>query len=203
MRKKLRIVLMAVLCVVLLLPSAAYAEGSSNTDDMLTFEADGSEGREIVPVYGYIGAIESIEPQEPGQPTQKEIYVEVPIKLLFAVFHEDAGAVSSPTYSITNLSEISDVKVEIENFVSRPDTDAALNGQLSLHITDEQGAMIQSNLFPAEYPPAKVLEERLLKKTEESSENAITFRIGGMWEGGFETELYPTFDMTFKFSVAE
>ena len=157
-----------------------------------------TESVEVIPVHGYIGSDTSIE-----TPPDSEIYVEIPVKILFAAFEKDGGNVTSPKYTIKNLSEISDIKVEVENFEQVSDPAVDLDGKLSLKLVSLVNEDIVPGLFPADYPPAKLLTEKLPKYVEASADNKIDFLIGGEWQGEFDSKLYPVFDMTLKFSVAE
>lgn len=202
MKRKLTRALLAALSILMLLPSAALAAGSFDPPAQQSVSSNGTDGKEVIPVYGYIGKDTSIvdpDPTDPEKPIETEIYVEVPVKILFAAFESDAGAVTSPDYTISNLSTVSDIKVEIESFSQRNAVD--LGGRLSLSLDDYAGSEIVPGVFPAAYPPAKPFAAALPKKTGGSSANILPFRVGGSWSGGFNAELHPVFDMVLKFTA--
>lgn len=204
--KKIRIITLLVLCVALLIPATGLAAESRGFDpaDPANTTTNGEDGKEIIPVYGYIGKDTTIvdpEPENPEVPPETEIYVEVPVKVMFAAFESDAGSVSSPNYTITNLSTANDVKVEIENFAQRANPAVDLDGKLSLKLTDHAGADLVTSVFPADYSSTKLLAGNLPKKADGSDANKLGFAIGGIWSGAFDSELHPAFDMTLKFSV--
>ena len=192
-RKTLALVLS--LCMALSVSSAAFAEEG---DDYKTT----AENVEIIPVRGYVGPDTHVIPPDPEEP-ELEIYVEVPTKVLFAAFEADEGAVTSPTFTITNLSATSDVKVEIEHFEQRQDPALDLNGNLSLKLIDQDMEDLVTGLFPSAGPLEGLLTANLSKVVDGSDSNTLTFMIGGTWSGSFDEELKPTFDMTIKFSAAE
>ncbi|MDL2237501.1 hypothetical protein LJC56_06695 [Christensenellaceae bacterium OttesenSCG-928-K19] len=204
MKKTMRLVAVLALCVALLVPATGLAAGFEPESPANT-TTNGADGKEVIPVYGYIGQDTTIvdpDPEKPEVPPETEIYIEVPVKVLFAAFESDAGAISSPDYTITNLSTANDVKVEVESFVQRATPAVDLNGNLSLKLVDSKGADIVGGLFPGAYESAKLLAENLPKKADGSDANRLGFAIGGTWNGGFASELHPAFDMTLKFSVA-
>jgi len=192
-RSKILAVVM-ILCMVFYTSSSAFAAETDPENPNMTV----TDSIEIIPVYGYLGTDTAVI-----DPEVTEIYVEVPVKIMFAAFEGDDGMITSPIFTITNLSEISDVKVEIEQFVQRPDPAANLDGNLSLKLVSYTGDDIIANLFPSEYPPSKVLTDNLPKYVEGSDGNKINFRVGGTWGGSLNGKLQPVFDMTIKFSAAE
>ena len=192
--KKL-IAMMLVLTMVLAIPSAALAADGVENDITMN-------EMEVIPVFGYVGPNSEVIPPDPETP-EVEIYVEVPIKMLFAAFESDGGQVTSPQYTISNLSETSDIKVEIVQFVQRPEPAVDLEGRLSLKLVSYDNEDLVTGLFPASYPPERLLTGNLSKYAEGSDSNRIGFMIGGSWNGAFTDEIQPAFDLTLKFSAAE
>ena len=190
MSKKLKVAVALALCMALLVPNFIFASAAGGNTT-----TNGSDGNQIIPVQGYIDSNEAVI-----DPTT-EIYVEVPVEILFAAFESDAGAVTSPRYTITNLSEVSGVKVEILNFTQRDDPAASLNGQLSLKLVDYDGNDLATDMFPNDYQTAKLLTGHLAA-ADGSGANKLGFTVGGTWDGSFAERLYPEFDMTLKFSAA-
>ena len=185
------------------IPTAAKA-GTFDPADQTSTSTNGAAGKEVIPFYGYIGKDTQIvdpDPENPIIPPETEIYVEVPVKVMFAAFESDAGAVSSPDYTIANLSSVNDVKVEIADFVQTSAPGQGVEDNLSLKLTDNSGTSIVDGLFPGSYSSPKTLKAMLPKKTGDSGDNVIGFKIGGTWTGGFDKEIQPSFDMTLKFSV--
>ena len=156
----------------------------------------------IVPVYGYLGTDTTVIVPEPDD-SATEIYVEIPMKLLFAAFESDGGAISSPTYTITNLSTANDVRVEIESFAQRNEVDVPLEGQLSLKLVTEEGEDLVTGLFPSEGLLNEALAERLARQGEETEDSQLLFMVGGTWDGPLDRELQPVFDMTLRFTGVE
>lgn len=199
MKTKLKRVVLLVLCVALLAPATSLAAGSFDPAEPSYQTAS---GKETIPIYGYIGKDTNIvdpDPEDPGVKPETEIYVEVPVKIMFAAFESDGGAISSPDYTIKNLSTVNDVKVEIEKFEQRNPVD--LKGALSLKIVDEHAGDLVPDLFPSDYTSAKLLKALLPKQAAGSNENVLAFALGGTWTGPFDSELHPEFDMTVRFSA--
>lgn len=172
---------------------------------LIPVSALAASGQDVIPVYGYIGEDTEIvdpDPTDPTIPPEKEIYVEAPIKVLFAAFESDNGAITSAVYAITNLSTVNNVKVELKNFVQRNNPAVGLEGKLTLDLVDKDGATLVEGIFPADYITAKLVKETLLKKTEGSTDNTLPFAFGGMWTGTYSDELNPVFDMTLQFTTA-
>jgi len=181
-----------VVCMMLSLFTAVLAEDTPEPTDKTT-----TAGMEVIPVHGYVGAHTDVVPPS------AEIYVEVPVKILFAAFDSDDGAVTSPRFKITNLSSKTDIAVEIEDFEQRYDSDAILNDRLSLKLVTLDNEDLVSELFPSSYASAKLMTANLSKFVEGSGGNVLDFMVGGTWSGGFDEEIKPMFDMTVKFSEAE
>ena len=190
--KKRILSLSLILCMMFTLSSVALAEGE------VDYSPTTAES-EVIPIFGHVGPDATIIDPEPAT----EIYVEVPIRIVFAAFESDAGVVSSPKYTITNLSEISELKVDIDNFRQKNSGSVPLNENLALKLVTYEGDDLLTDLFPSTYPPSKLLKERLSKVTDGPDDNKIHFMIGGFWSGTFEDEIKPIFDMTLKFSVAQ
>ena len=189
MTKKL-IALFLSLCITASVTGSAFAaEANAGQDYKIT-----DSTTDVVPIYGYIGFDTSeIDPDD----KETEIYVEVPVKLLFAAFEFDAGTVTSPKYTITNLSETSDIKVEIESFEQHDEAITPLGSKLSLKLLTPENEDI-AELLPASFP--KTLAASLSKYVEGDDSNQLTFSVGGTWIGTFDVDLQPVFDLTLKFS---
>ena len=184
-----------------LLLCMVFSSNAVFAEDETTPEANDkiiNNSTEIIPVHGYVGPFEVVIPPDP----EVEIYVEAPIKILFSAFDSDNGMVTSPKYVITNLSEKTDIKVEIESFAQQFDENASLDGQLSLKLVTHSNEDLVTELFPSDYTAAKLMSEKLNKNIDDGS-NSIGFMIGGSWLGDFEQEIKPIFDMTMKFSAAK
>jgi len=203
MKKKLFAMALALCMVLSLFTATATAEEPepASADNSKISESS----IEIIPVYGHIGSntdIISPDPDDPDPLPEAEIYVEVPIRILFAAFDADEGAVTSPKYTITNLSETTNIKVEIENFTQQNDTEVQLENQLSLTLVSHEYTNLLPELFPADYQSAKLVSANLSKVVEDSDSNILRFMIAGTWSGSFDKEIKPIFDMTVKFSEA-
>ena len=197
--KKKTMALLLILCLILSISNAAFASSGVEYESA-------ANNVEVIPIYGYLGPDKSIiepDPDDPETPPEVEIYVEVPVRIMFAAFESGAGAVASPRFTITNLSEISDIKIEIENFEQRFDPEADLDGMLSLKFVNYRNEDLVTELFPANYPPAKLFTGKLPRYVEGSEDNKLGFMVAGRWNGSFGKELQPIFDMTLKFSAAE
>jgi len=176
----------------------AFNLAASAEDDSPPTYKEITESSEIIPVHGYIGPSSTVIPTEP-----LEIYVEVPVKILFAAFDTDEGIVTSPLYKITNLSDKNDIKVEIEDFTQIDAHDADLNDSLSLKLISPGNGDLVDELFPSDYSAPKLMTASLSKYIEESTNNVLQFTIAGTWNGTFDREIQPIFDMTVKFSGVE
>ena len=185
--KKMSIALALMLCAALL---PVYADDSRITED----------STDVISVYGYIGPDTETVPTDPEEPPALEVYVEVPMKIQFAAFESDGGAVTSPRFRITNLSEQNDIKVEIESFTQRDDPAAELGNRLTLNLTDNTGANIITAIFPSS-GTTRLLTGCLPKRTEGSDDNRLEFMVNGMWIGDFTETIQPVFDMTVVFSA--
>ena len=192
-KKKVLAFMLAIFMAMSVFNLALSAEEPEPTDKITTSET------EVIPVYGYIGPLSPIIPTDP----ETEIYVEVPIKIMFAAFDTQEGAVSSPVFKITNLSEKTDIKVEIADFSQQIEPAINLNDSLSLKLVTPAKTDLVSELFPADYSTAKVMTDKLVKNTEDAGDNVLSFTIDGTWSGSFNEEIQPVFDMTLKFSAAE
>ncbi|MDL2220798.1 hypothetical protein LJC55_03935 [Eubacteriales bacterium OttesenSCG-928-N14] len=198
MKQIIKVMAMGLVAAFLLLPTGALAAQAEPT----TTES-GGQGEEVIPVYGYIGEDGEIvdpDPTDPTIPPEKQLYVEVPVKVMFAAFESGNGAITSPDYSITNLSSVNDVKVELKDFSQRQ-TGANLDGLLTLDLTGKDGQQLLGGIFPADYSTAKTLAERLAKKSNGSTDNVLQFAFGGNWSGTFGEDINPVFDMTLQFTV--
>lgn len=102
---------------------------------------------------------------------------------------------------MTNLSTVSDVKEEVQNFTQRGSDSTSLGGKLALTMTGYAGNNLLTGLFPRTYPPSKLLKENLPQKADGSNSNVLEFSIGGNWSGAFDAELYSLFDMTQQFTA--
>ena len=197
MNKKIFATILAV-CVMVSLSSAALAD-----DDNLLDTKETTKSAEIIPVFGYVGPdaiITEPDPELPGTPSA-EIYVEVPVKIVFIAFESSNGIVASPKYTIKNLSTLNDLKVEIENFSQSNEAAEPLNGQLTLKLTSHEGADLVPDLFPSNYSTKKLLTDNLPKMVDDSDANHLGFVVNGNWSGSFDSTILPEFDLTVKFSV--
>ena len=188
MKKMIAIIL--TLGMALCIPGSAFAA-----------ETSAENKTETVPVLGYIGPDAYTIPTDPETPSEFEIYVEIPVQIMFAAFECDAGDVTSPRFAITNLSEKNDVRVEVERFDKLDNPDIDLDGMLSLTLVDSDGEPLIADLFPSDYSVGKVLAESLAAYVEGSDDNRLEFTVGGTWSGTFDDELHPAFDMTIKLSA--
>ena len=185
-----------ILCLAMALPERAFA-------------ASGVEYRivensvEVIPVYGYMGPDDYIIAPEPEDNSELEIYVEIPVQIMFAALETDDGNVTSPMFKITNLSDKNDIKAEIESFTQREYPNIDLEDNLSLKLLGENGEELIPDLFPYNLGESVLLVENLPKYAEGYSDNILKFRIGGIWNGSFQNDLKPAFDMTIKFSATE
>ena len=188
--KKNTLATMLILCMLFALTGTALATETMTSD----------KNTEVIPVLGYVGPdTVVIDPDDPD-PTA-EIYVEVPTQVIFAAFESGSGIVTSPKYAIKNLSTESDIRVEIESFTQQNAETVPLDGKLTLKLVTYTNTDLVTGLYPAAYPPAQTLADRLPKQVDESEDNILGFMISGHWSGDFEAELQPNFDMTVKFSV--
>ena len=192
-KKKAVFVSILALCMCLSIFNVAFAADDPEPNEKIT-----TDTLETITIHGYVGPFAEVVIPDPV-----EIYVEVPVKILFAAFDTDEGEVTSPNYKIINLSDTNDVKVEIEGFVQQDDPIAILDNQLSLKLLTPDNEDLVSELFPADYSSAKLVKDNLSKNIEGYNDNIIEFMIGGTWSGSFETEIKPVFDMTVKFTGIE
>ena len=193
MKRKILASILA-LCIMVSISAVAFAteEPDPNpTHRPVTVESD------VIPIFGHIGSDSAVIDPEP------EIYVEVPLRLVFAAFESEAGVISSPRYTITNLSAISDVKIEIESLTQTNDATVPLNDNLSLEFLTHENEVLLPDLFPSDYLSPKLFQENLPKATADSDDNKLYFMLGGFWSGAFDQDLQPSFDMTVKFSIAQ
>ena len=182
------------LCLTLSIPSIAAEESNPNPNYI-----ESSVEELIIPVTGYLGPDSHVIVPEP----KTEIYVEVPVEIFFAAFESGAGIVTSPKYTISNLSDTSDLKIEIENFSQKNESNASLNGQLTLKLITHENEDLLTGIFPSDYQSKKLLCARLPKAIEGLDDNKLGFMIGGTWGGGFDEEIRLEFDITLKFSIVE
>ena len=154
---------------------------------------------EVIPVLGYLGPDSEIVVPEPVP----EIYVELPVKIMFAGFEADAGIIRAPVFAITNLSAKNDVKVEIAQFEQRTDPIVDLDGKLYLKLVDTLGEDLMTDLFPGDYSVNHPFIESLPRFVEDSEtqNNRFEFTLSGFWSGAFDAELQPAFDMVIKLSA--
>lgn len=203
MKKNFRAIIAFVLALMLALPATGLAAGGFDPPGQSSTTTNGTEGRQVIPLYGYIGPdtiIVDPDPTDPEVKPETEIYVELPVKILFAAFEGNNGAITSPDYTITNLSTANNVRVEIADFAQKGGSD--LGGQLQLDLVERSGGTLVSGVFPASYPPTKVFAENL-SKNNGGSDNVLEFGVGGSWSGDFVGERNPSFAMTLLFSVVE
>ena len=186
------IALVLTICIALTFSTAALA-APGNGSEIVTKDVA------VITVYGYVGSDVHTVPTDPETPL--EIYVEVPVQFLFAAFESDDGAITSPKFTISNLSETTDVMVEIENFEQRADCYVELAGQLSLKILNAACEPVVDDLMGHDYSESQLLSGRLARYTEGFTNNKFEFIIGGFWSGLFNEELTPTFEMTVKFTA--
>ena len=193
--KRAAVMLCLALLIALSIPNTAYA-----ADEALQYNTL-AESQGVIPVNGYIGkgAI-IIDPEDPEDPPV-DIYVEVPVRMVFAAFESDVGKVTSPTYTITNLSEKVDVKVEVEGFEQSNSETTTLNKQLALKLLRKDNVVLVENLFPAEYAMPKLITDRLPKMLDGSENHKLEVNIGGWWSGSFVQEMKPSFNMTLRFTA--
>ena len=200
MKKRLTAIVVS-LCMVVSVSNVVFANGEDDSYKTITGE------EETIPVYGYLGPDKSVTPPDTGdggEPSSVEIYVEVPTKILFAAFESNEGKITSPKFTITNLSDLSDIKVEIESFEQRNSDEVNLDGRLSLKLVDINDDDVVPELFPSSYHPlGKLLIDNLSKSVEGAGSNKFVFMVGGVWSGSFDEELQPVFDMVVKFSGVE
>ncbi|MGI6153252.1 MAG: hypothetical protein ACOYJB_05365 [Christensenellaceae bacterium] len=204
MKKGLKLVAILTLGIALMVPTVGFAADGFEPPAPSYNTTNGADGKEVIPVYGYIGqdtAIVDPDPENPEVKPETEIYVEVPVKIMFAAFESDGGAISSPDYTLTNLSTATDVKVEIQDFVQENAAEANLEDKLALNLTDHAGSEIVAGIFPADYATPKLFADTLAKKSDGSSDNVLAFKVGGSWSGGFDSEIHPDFNMTLRFSA--
>lgn len=203
MKKGFRLIALLTLGVMMIASATGAAEsGGFEPPPSYTTTTDGTK---VIPVYGYIGKDTNIvdpEPENPEVPPETEIYVEVPIKMMFAAFEGNGGAVSSPNYAIKNLSTANAIKVEVEDFSQKNAAEADLEGKLTLSLTDYAGTDIVPGVFPADYSSAKLFKDALSKNTG-SADNVLEFKLGGNWNGEFTKQINPEFDMTLRFSAVK
>ena len=197
MKKKSIAILLTLTLVMATWVFAAEEEPEQELSEQTVTEETG-----IVPVHGYLGTDATVIVPEPEE-SATEIYVEMPMRLLFAAFERDGGVVSSPTYVITNLSAANDVRVELESFVQRNEAEVPLEGQLSLKLVTEEGEDLVTGLFPSEGLLNEALAERLARQGEETEDSQLLFMVGGTWDGPLDRELQPVFDMTLRFTGVE
>ena len=196
--KRKRFAIVLALCAALLVPQAVYAGEAVLPPDYMETNAE----VEVIPVNGYIGRdTETIIPDEDGQ--SAVIYVELPVCVVFAAFESGGGLVSSPQYTITNLSEENDLRISLEGFAQTNAGTVPLNGGLRLDMLSHEGEALAAGVFPADYAEEKPLCERLPQKTEGSEDNQFGFKLGGSWSGGFAADIQPSFEMTLRFSIVE
>jgi hypothetical protein len=200
--KKKAIAMMLALALVMTAVAFATEEGTGQETEQEVTEKTVTEAQDVIPVYGFLGVDAEVIVPDPMRP-ETEIYMEVPMRLLFAAFEGDNGAISSPYYAITNLSTVSDVRIEIESFVQCNAEEVPLEEQLTLKLLTETGEDLVTGLFPSEGAQEQALVERLPKWDEETEANQFLFMVGGTWDGEFHYGLQPVFDMTLRFSGAE
>ena len=183
----------------------AFAEGSLPADsDIGYWSINGDAPQDAtIPIYGYVGEDATItdpDPDGPGDPptiTPYEINVSVPVKIMWAAFESDAGAVSAPNYKITNNSEQNDVEVTLTSFLGTGTDNAAVDKDLALSLTgDLAKAVVTGNGTSASYfntpDVIGVIDAR----------DFWAFSLGGTYAGGFDTVYLPTYEMVLTFDLA-
>ena len=196
--KKNLIAVALVLCVATIGFGAALANEEPEPSDKTT-----ESSSEIIPIHGYVGPFSEVVTPDPDPDRVTEIYVSVPVKIIFAAFDIDNGEISSPVYKITNLSKTTDLKIEIESFTQNNDEDAPLNGQMNLKLVNQENEDLVAELFPSDYTNKKLMTDMLPKNVDSENHHIFNFMIGGRWDGDFDTKVSPIFDMTIKFSAAQ
>ena len=123
----------------------------------------------------------------------------VPVKIIWAAFESDAGAISAPNYKIINNSAANDVDVTLTSFSgSSTNTDNAIvDPNLVLNLTGSEmaGNVVTGNGATATYLTIPASKGTLNSRSE------WTFSLGGMWSGGFTTAYTPTYEMVLTFEL--
>ena len=127
---------------------------NSNATGVKNDSADGQglvpKGKPI-PVYGYVGedAVitdpDSNDPETPPEELDVDINVSVPVKILWAAFESDGGAVTSPNYRIKNNGD-ANLKVTVVNFASTGTDNNDIDKYLTLNLTGIGSVFSQAEL---------------------------------------------------------
>jgi hypothetical protein len=133
------------------------------------------------------------------------IDVSVPVKLIFAAFKSDNGAVTSPDYHIINNGDTA-VDVSVQSMV---ETDS---GSLNLKDALTTDGDIRLKLQGTGSPP--LLDTDWLTATmqakdlgtlgaKSSGTDTWNFKLAGGYKGGFDVAKKPQYNITFRFALNE
>jgi hypothetical protein len=209
MKKKLSAIALTAILVMAIGVSPVFAAGSLPTEDEIEYQdVNGNSGiTGQIPVYGYIGAdadIDDPDPEDPNVPPEPNVYevnVSVPVKIFWAAFESDNGAVKSPNYKIKNNSKDTgtnnhDLDISLIGFEATAGAaqDLVTAGELTLNLIGD----IEAGNVVGTTPATAVA---LTTAKELPANITWIFKIGGAYTGGFTTELNPVYNMVLEFSV--
>lgn len=194
--------LIFVMCMSLTAFAAPSLPAIGTNDDA---EIDTSNNEVETPVYGYVGPdalITDPVPTDPGtepdvDPVATDMEISLPVKLMWAAFASDGGAVTSPTYTIENKSAFA-VDVELTSFdQTNTVRNATKDAQISLNLVGlGESWGTASNVVGMTVPVnAGTL-------TASGATASKTFTIGGTYGGSFADPYQPTYNMVLTFSIA-
>ena len=134
--KKL-IAILAVVAIAASLTVPAFAASISDPTPASKLVQGDSAQETTVPVFGYVGEDADITGTDvpPGIIVEKsQINVSVPVKLIWAAFESDKGAITAPTYTIKNNSEENKVAITMVSFTGTGTDNASVESKLTLNI---------------------------------------------------------------------
>jgi hypothetical protein len=205
--KKILAVLTALIMMTAVAAIPAFADVTRSIDDSNIAYKDYTENSPLItdniPVYGYVGEDAEITDTDPTNPDTPpgtnayEINVSVPVKILWAAFESDAGAVSAPDYHIKNNSRTYDLDVTLSSFLARVSAaNEEVDPFLTLNITGTEMATAGViNAGGADYDNDTPFATVLQKNT------SWTFSLSGMYSGVFTTAYTPSYDMVLEFAI--
>jgi len=211
--KKLVTIILAVAFASSLCVAPAFAETYKlPADDKISYGPLTDENTTTdttIGVTGYVGEDAIIDPDPDVPPTTYDINVAVPTAIIWAAFESDGGKVVAPNYFVENRSANSKVKVSLVSFKAvnpAGEANSAVDGVLTLNLVSKTvGAVGVNNIFVngTGFSGTPVVLGTFDPRTTIENTGAFKFTIDGKYDGGFEKNLQPKYEMVLQFDHVE
>ncbi|MDR1068144.1 MAG: hypothetical protein LBL36_02730 [Clostridiales Family XIII bacterium] len=183
-------------------PAPAY-------NDVQSSPASATSKAAPIPVYGYIGEDEDLvdpDPEDPDTPpTVYQVNVSVPVKILWAAFESDGGAITSPTYHVKNNSSTKDLDIELTSFAATGVDNATVDKYVDLAFTPVGTGFTASPALITSGGSATYLTTPTdLSTAELTAGSQWNFNFTGTYTDtplGWDTVYQPSYSLVFTFSI--